>query len=484
MTRKERDLRRARPDAAADREKRSAASSSVVAAVFLTSIKIVVGVMTGSLGILAEAAHSGLDLVAAVVTLFAVRASAKPADREHPYGHGKVENLSALFETLLLLATCVWIIYEAAQRLWFKAVAIDASVWAFAIMTVSIVVDVTRSRMLARVAKKHHSQALEADALHFSTDIYSSAVVILGLAGVFLSSRPGLEWLVKADAVAALGVAVIVVWVSAQLGRRTIAALLDETSPELQEGLLRAVQVPGVLRVGRLRVRRSGPETFADVTLAVAAGTGLKRAHAIATAAEVAARGLLPGADVVVHVEPADGDAAEEDADTTRVAHEVARRLGVAAHAIHVHDVLGARSLELHLEVDPALSLAAAHAQATAFEQALRAVLPELGQVVTHIEPRRQAAIAGPAPAEEEGQVLAALHEFAADGTLRCRPHNVTVHRDEEGELVVSFHCALDPDTAIAAAHDLTERIERKLRERLPSVGRVVIHAEPLVGQK
>ena len=481
MTRKKRDLRRVRPDAAADREKRSAASSSVVAAVFLTSIKIVVGVMTGSLGILAEAAHSGLDLVAAVVTLFAVRASAKPADREHLYGHGKVENLSALFETLLLLATCVWIIYEAAQRLWFKAVAIDASVWAFAIMTVSIVVDVTRSRMLARVAKKHHSQALEADALHFSTDIYSSAVVILGLAGVYLSSRPGLEWLVKADAVAALGVAVIVVWVSAQLGRRTIAALLDETSPELQEGLLRAVQVPGVLRVSRLRVRRSGPETFADVTLAVAAGTGLKRAHAIATAAEVAARGLLPGADVVVHVEPADGDAAEEDADTTRVAHEIAQRLGVAVHAIHVHDVLGARSLELHLEVDPALSLAAAHAQATAFEQALRAVLPELGQVVTHIEPRRSTAIAGPAPAEEEGQVLAALHEFAADGTLRCRPHNVTVHRDEEGELVVSFHCALDPDTVIAAAHDLTERIERKLRERLPSVGRVVIHAEPLV---
>ena len=380
----------------ANREKRSAAASSVFAAIFLTAIKLVVGVATGSLGILAEAAHSALDLVAAAVTLFAVRVSGKPADREHTYGHGKVENLSALFETLLLLVTCVWIIYEAVQRLWFKTVAVDASAWAFAIMAVSIAVDVTRSRILARVAKKYGSQALEADALHFSTDVYSSAVVILGLVGVFFSKRPGLEWLVKADAVAALGVAAIVVWISIQLGRKTVAVLLDEIPPELRDGLVRAVRVPGVVQVGRLRVRTSGPETFADVTLTVEPDTALARAHGIATAAEAAARHLLPGADVVVHVEPADADAKGKRDDPTGLAHAVAGRLGLAAHDIHVHHVLGARSLELHLEVDPSLSLAAAHVQATAFERALREASPDIGQVVTHIEPRATAAVRGP----------------------------------------------------------------------------------------
>ncbi len=469
--------------AKANREKRSAAGSSVLAAIFLTAIKLVVGVATGSLGILAEAAHSALDLAAAVVTLFAVRASGKPADREHTYGHGKVENLSALFETLLLLVTCLWIIYEAVQRLWFKTVEVDASAWAFAIMAVSIAIDATRSRLLARVAKKYGSQALEADALHFSTDVYSSAVVILGLVGVLFSKRPGLEWLVKADAVAALGVAAIVAWISVQLGRRTIAVLLDEIPPELRDRLVRAVRVPGVVQVGRLRVRTSGPETFADVTLTVEPDVPLARAHGIATAAEAAARHLLPGADVVVHVEPADADGRGKRDDPTGVAHAVAGRLGLAAHDIHVHNVLGARSLELHLEVDRSLSLAAAHAQATAFERALREASPGIGQVVTHIEPRGTA-VAGAARPEDEGQVLAVLHELAADTTLRCHPHNVTVHRADEGGLTVSFHCALDPDTPIQAAHDLTARIERELRERLPSIGRVVIHAEPLVNSE
>ncbi len=168
----------------AEREKTSAALSSVVAAVALTTLKIIVGLLTGSLGILAEAAHSGLDLVAALVTFFAVRVSSKPADREHRYGHGKVENLSALFETVLLLITAVWIIYEAIQRLFFHPVAVEVSFWSFIVMAISIGIDYTRSRILYKAARAHNSQALEADALHFSTDIWSSSVVIFWV-GVF-----------------------------------------------------------------------------------------------------------------------------------------------------------------------------------------------------------------------------------------------------------------------------------------------------------
>ena len=196
--------------AIARKEKRGAALSSVTAAVLLTALKLVVGLLTRSLGILAEAAHSALDLVAALVTFFAVRISDRPADERHLYGYGKVENLSALIETLLLLATCVWIIYEAIQRLFFGSVEIKANAWSFGVMIISIVVDITRSRILYRAARKHNSQALEADALHFSTDIWSSSVVIVGLALVVLSERLGPKWafLVQGDAVAALAVMV------------------------------------------------------------------------------------------------------------------------------------------------------------------------------------------------------------------------------------------------------------------------------------
>jgi cation diffusion facilitator family transporter len=462
------------------REKRVVATTSVAAAVFLTTIKVIVGLLTGSIGILSEAAHSGLDLVAAVVTLVAVRASAKPADREHTYGHGKVENLSALFETALLFATCFWIILEAGKRLFVKNVPVEASAWAFAIMGVSILVDLSRSRALARVAKKYRSQALEADALHFSTDIWSSAVVIVGLLGVLLSKRPGLELLVKADAVAALGVAAIVVWITVKLGRKTVADLLDQIPPGLRDDLDGAVRVPGVVDVLRVRVRRSGPEAFADVALTVGSHTGIGRAHEVSSAAEAAVRRLLPGADVVVHVEPADAQVLTRDEDPAAVVRALADRLGFAVHDIHVHHVLSARSLELHLEVDRSLSVAAAHQQATMFESALRQAIPDLGQVVTHIEPQDDATRAARAAPEDEGQVLAVLRELASESGLHCHPHDVTVRRSG-GDLSVSFHCAVDAGTAITAAHELTDRVERALRARLPHLGRVVIHVEPLV---
>src|SRR5215467_7163482 len=164
------------------REKRAVAGNSVLAAIAITVLKIIVGITTGSLGILSEAAHSGLDLVAALVTFFSVRVSDKPADADHQYGHGKVENFSAFLETGLLLLTCVWIVYEAIKRLMVHNVEIEPSLAAFLVMFFSIAVDTWRSRALRRIASKYDSQALQADALHFSTDIWSSSVVIIGLA--------------------------------------------------------------------------------------------------------------------------------------------------------------------------------------------------------------------------------------------------------------------------------------------------------------
>lgn len=288
----------------AEAEKSGVALTSVAAAVLLTSMKIVVGFLTGSIGILSEAAHSGLDLVAAVMTLWAVKASARPADSDHPYGHGKIENFSALFETGLLLATCAWIGFEAIRRLVEGGGHVEVTPWAFGVMAVSIVVDVSRSRALARVAKATRSQALEADALHFSTDVWSSSVVIVGLFFVWLAPRVGLPWLAQADAVAALGVAAIAVVVSLRLGKKSVDDLLDAAPAGLLERVAHAASVPDVRGVSQVRVRQSGPQTFADVTLQVDRGISVERAHAIADRAEAAIRQAVPGVDVVVHAEP------------------------------------------------------------------------------------------------------------------------------------------------------------------------------------
>jgi len=290
---------------AMDREKRAVALSSVIAAILLTVTKLIVGFSTNSLGILSEAAHSGLDLVAAAVTLWAVRIAAIPADRRHTYGHGKVENLSALFETLLLLGTCGWIVYEAVERITSdQPPVVDASAWAFGVVALSIVVDVSRSRALTRVARKYNSKALEADALHFSTDVWSSGVVLLGLAGVRLAQPLGLPWLHRADAGAALGVAAIVFVVSLRLARRSVDDLLDAVEPEMVDKVQTAARVPGVARVGDTRVRRSGADCYADVTVFVAPNLELSAAHEIANTVERAVREAVPRVQTMVHVEP------------------------------------------------------------------------------------------------------------------------------------------------------------------------------------
>jgi cation diffusion facilitator family transporter len=287
--------------------KNSAALSSVIAAVGLTTFKIIIGVLTGSLGILAEAAHSGLDLVAAVMTWFAVHVADKPADPEHPFGHGKAENISALFETLLLLITSVWIIYEAVQRLMAPKVEVEVTIWSFLVMGTSIVVDFSRSRMLLKAAKEHNSQALEADALHFSTDIWSSAVVILGLVCVWVGMNfPAWAFLEKADAIAALAVAVIVIFVSGELGVRSIQALLDAApkNDEHKKIIETASAIPGVMDVHAVRIRPSGAVWFVDMHITVDGKKTVNETHALTEKIEKAVQKILPKSDVTVHVEP------------------------------------------------------------------------------------------------------------------------------------------------------------------------------------
>ena len=463
---------------AGEKEKKSAATNSVVAAVFLTGMKLAVGLMTGSLGILAEAAHSALDLVAAVITFLAVHFSDRPADHEHPYGHGKIENFSALVETVLLFATCAWIIYESVQRLFFHTRPVDPSLWAFLVMAVSIGVDISRSRMLYRAARKYHSQALEADALHFHTDIWSSSVVIAGLALVWLGQNvfPGFaRVLAKADAAAAFGVAIIVLFVSYSLGKRTIDVLLDSAPDGMtREIAAAAAGVEGVMSVGQVRVRRSGPRMFVDLAVEVDRNLSFERTHAIADAVEAHIREISPGADVVIHTDPREG---ERETIARRI-RAVAERNQMAVHNISVHEDRGQLTVDLHMEVDDHLSLQQAHELASHIERDLRADQPRIARINTHIESRGTGVGEGRDVTAQETRLVETVRKITDElaGAGSC--HEVHVRR-QGSRCIVALHCTFDEGLSIVQVHEVSSRIEERLKCAVPSLDRVVVHAEP-----
>ena len=281
-----------------NKEKLGVALNSVFAAIFLTASKIIVGVMTGSLGILSEALHSALDLVAAAITYFSVRVSDKPADDDHHFGHGKIENLSALIETVLLLVTCIWIVYEATHRLTTGNWEIEVTYWSYIVVVSSIIIDVWRSRALMKAAKKFNSQALEADALHFSTDIWSSAVVLLGL----ICSNFGIYW---ADSVAALGVAFIVIGVSYRLGKKAIVVLLDQAPVGMKDEIRElAVSISEVKSISQIRIRNAGADYFVDITAQANYDMSFVQAHELSHKIEHAVQAKISRCDVTVHLEP------------------------------------------------------------------------------------------------------------------------------------------------------------------------------------
>jgi cation diffusion facilitator family transporter len=282
------------------KEKKQVALVSVFAAIVLTGFKLVVGVLTGSLGILSEALHSGLDLVAAVITYFSVRVSDIPADKKHNYGHGKVENFSALMETILLLITCTWIVYEAVNRLVSGKTEIEISIWSYIVVITSIIIDINRSRMLSKAAKKYNSQALEADALHFSTDIWSSAVVLFGL----ICANFGFF---EADSLAALAVAGIVLVVSYKLGRKAIDVLLDRAPQETIDIVVKALTgFPEVVSYHRLKMRTAGADTFIKVNIHIDPDLKLKEVHELCDIIEDTIHKLIPRSEVFIHAEPQD----------------------------------------------------------------------------------------------------------------------------------------------------------------------------------
>lgn len=455
-------------------EKRAVAGSSLLAALAITFFKIIVGVTTGSLGILSEAAHSGLDLVAAIITFLSVRVSDKPADADHQYGHGKVENFSAFLETGLLLLTCVWIIYEAVQRLFFHHVHIEPSLAAFVVLVASMIVDYWRSRALGRIAAKYDSQALEADALHFSTDIWSSSVVVLGLLLVLLGRTYGIDWLQDADPVAALAVAGIVVYVSWRLARKTVDALLDAAPLGVRTQILDAVtKVEGLLEVDRVRIRRAGNRYFADLSVAMARNVTFQRAEQLSDAVTAAVRKVLPNADVVVHSVPRPADR-ENIFDRIRA---VATRHNFNVHDVSVQNLKGHLHVEQHLELDERLSMKDAHDRVTLLESEIRKDVPEISSILTHIESEPSTIEPGD-EVKRDAELERKLKVIVAQFPEVHDVHDVEV-KHVRGRVYVSCHCTFSDDLPLSRVHDVQTELEIRFKQAAPELFRVLIHPEP-----
>jgi cation diffusion facilitator family transporter len=451
-------------------EKEQVALSSIAASAGLTIAKAVVGVLTGSLAILSEAGHSLIDLGATVMTYAAVRISGKPADAEHHYGHGKVEAVSALAETALLFLLSGVVIWEAVKRLAeHETHAVVATVWAFGVILVSIAVDFFRARALSRTAKETSSHALEADALHFSSDLWASLAVLVGLIGI----RFGYWW---ADSVAALTVALLVCVAGWRLGRRTIDILTDVAPEGAAERItVVAAKVPGVVAVEKVRARAVGEQTFIDLTVGVSRTLPLDRVSAIKDAVAAAIRENIPGAEPTVTTDPV---ALSNESVLDRVM-VIARNRALAVHHVTVHEIQDRLAISLDLEVDGKLSLRAAHELADGLESAITAELGASVEIDTHIEPLQPHRAAGrEAPPERVKAVELALAELAADGRTIRDVHDVRVRETDEGE-IVNFHCRVDPALTVRSVHEKVDMLERALRERSPSIKRVIGHAEP-----
>jgi cation diffusion facilitator family transporter len=451
-------------------DKEKAALGSIAASAGLTVAKAVVGLLSGSLAILSEAGHSLLDLAATVLTYFAVRISGKPADAEHQYGHAKVESVAALAETAFLFLLAAGVAFAAVQRLVGERVyTVEASVAAFAIITISIVVDFFRARTLQRVADKTSSQALEADALHFSSDMWSSMAVLVGLGGVALGYS-------RADAAAALVVAVFICVAGWRLGRRTIDTLTDTAPAGVSERVAAtARRVPGVVGVESVRVRPAGAVLFVELAVGVSRTLPLDRVTAIKERLTRDIRADLPKAEVTIITEPR---ALDDETVRERVIL-IARNSGLAVHHVAVQALANRLSVSADVEVEGTLPLAAAHETASRLEDAIREELGPDVEVETHIEPLPAVVVAGrdatPARVAEIGAGLAAL---AAGVKGLGEVHEVRVRETTDGE-IVNFHCRVDPALSVATAHDLVDGLERGVRRRFPTIARVIGHAEP-----
>lgn len=463
----------------ADTKKSAAAWSSVLWSGTLAAVKMVVGIMTGSLGILSEALHSALDLVAAGGTVFAVKMAAQPADEEHPYGHGKVENLMALAETLLLLATASWVILEAFERLMSTdpaALEVKFSYWAFGVVILSIVVDVNRAAMLKRVASETRSAALEADAAHFTTDIWSSAAVLLGITGAAVAdmTMPGswLHWvLMRADVFASLVVALLILHVCKELGMESINNLMDKANSDAA-GKVRSAMAERMptYPVSKLRVRESGSHYYVDMEVQVPHHLHVDTAHEIADAIETLVESVLEGAETMVHMQPAETFPETPEFIIRRLA--LTHRFGVHGLVL-LHTDAGQFVVVVDLELPSDATLESWQVPIEAFRKEVQRNL-KADIVALHVEPdlRSLPSYRDPLPDDWEAQVRQAMINRSAPLPTRICTHT------HGAERICIIYIPKETSLTVEDSHNRLSRLNKKLAEHLPPLARIMVTYE------
>ena len=443
---------------------RRTALLSVVAAAALIALKLGTGLATHSLGLLSEAAHSGTDLVAALLTFFAVGVAGRPADPSHQYGHGKAEHLAALGEGAILVLASAAIMWRAVVRLTSAGgPPVHASWYALAVIGVVIVVDVTRTTASARVARRYASAAIASNALHFAGDLAGSVAVLVGL----LLVRAGYG---NADSVAALFVAALVLLAAVRLMRGNVDVLMDRAPLVAEEAARRAiVSLAPAVDLRRLRMRQAAGRHFADVVIGVAPDVGVGQGHAAADAVEQAVQRALPEADVVVHVEPL-----ESEAEVRERAHAAALAVPRVreVHNVSVLAVDGGTEVSLHLKLPGELSLEEAHGIAEEVERAIEAAVPEVSAVQTHLEPLTETSGAAEVSGDE------ATVRAVVRAVCGVEPRDLRFLETGDG-LVAHLTLRLGSGQALADAHARASEIEERIRQRLPEIADVVVHTEP-----
>ena len=448
--------------------KQRAAAASIGASTVLAVVKLAAGFASGSLALLSEGAHNALDIGASALTLFAVRESDKPADADHPFGHAKIEAVAALAETGFLAALAIVVAVQAIWRIRDGGAAVDVGAFAIGAVLFSIAVDILRWRALTHVARATSSHALAADALHYSSDLVSSVLVLAGLA----ATRAGYP---HADALAAIGVAAFIAAAGWRLGRATIDALVDRAPAGLTEAVRSLViSANGVAAIEAIRLRPTGPRTVGDVIVSVSRTLPLERVAAIKAELQARIARRWPEADLTITANPLKLD---DETILERVLVIAARR-GLPVHHVTIQEIEGRKSVALDLEVDRAMPLGDAHALASELEDAIASEIGEGVEVETHIEPAEPEAQGQLAEPDLARRIEASLAEAAtAQGRLRDI-HNVRV-RETTGGVIVLFHCRVDPATPVEIVHDAVDALERSVRRAFPEARRVIGHAEP-----
>lgn len=450
-------------------KKENIAINSVFASAFMTGMKLVVGLMTGSIGILSEAAHSLIDMGAAVITYFAVRASGQPADAEHPYGHGKIESISALAETALLFITSFWIIYEAISRLLHGGVEIEVTWYALAVIIISIFIDYSRSRALMKVAKETNSQALEADALHFQSDIWSSLVVLVGLVFVYYGFN-------GADAIAALFVALFVMKIGYQMGKKTFDVLID-TAPEGVELIVTKIlnDLPRIITVERVRARTMGPIISIEAIANISRKYHGEIVREIVDEAETALKEHFLDADIVITAK----SIAHESETVPEIIHILAAKEKYAVHDIIVDTLDGKLFISYDLEVPSDISLLDAHEIASGFEARIHDEVGIEAEINTHLDPTHETVFVSNSLNKEE---LAATEQsvltIATQVPQLHEVHNIQT-RKISGNLIITAHCSAPSTMPIEEAHSYSEKLSNLILNSNPRIARVLIHVEP-----